>query len=50
VQPFFAVEKQYVLHILSALFVALGIQNAVRMRHAVISELPGSTLFFHIVS
>jgi len=29
-------------------FVALGIQNAMRMRHIVICNLPLSTIFFHI--
>jgi len=31
-------------------FVALGIQHAMRMRHTAICGLPGSTKFFHIVS
>jgi hypothetical protein len=31
-------------------FVALGIQHAMRMRHIVICVLPGSKIFFHIVS
>ena len=31
-------------------FVALGIQHAMRMRHTVICRLPVSTVFFHIVS
>jgi len=30
-------------------FVALGIQNAMRMRLIVICSLPGSTIFFHIL-
>jgi len=29
-------------------FVALGIQHLVRMRHIVICDLPRSTVFFHI--
>jgi len=31
-------------------FVALGIQFAMRMRHIVICDLSGSTIFFHITS
>jgi len=31
-------------------FVALGIQNGMRSRHIVIYDLPGSTIFFHIIS
>ena len=45
-----AVEKQEVFHILECVFVALGIQHAVRMRHVVICCLSGPTLFFHIFS
>jgi len=30
------------------MFVALGIQHAIRMFHIVICDLPGSTVFFHI--
>jgi hypothetical protein len=29
-------------------FVALGMQHAMRMRHFVMCGLPGSTAFFHI--
>ena len=56
-----AVEKQWVLHILNvcvcvcewvcvSVRVALGTQHAMRMRHAVICDMPGSTIFFHIIS
>ena len=31
-------------------FVAFGTQHAMRMRHIVICVLPGSTIFFHIIS
>jgi hypothetical protein len=30
-------------------FVALGIQHAMHMRHIVICGLPHSTIFFHII-
>ena len=38
-----------VLHITSV-FVALGIQHAMRMRHIANCGLSGSTVFFHIIS
>jgi hypothetical protein len=44
-----AVEKQYVLHNL-CVFVALGIQFAMRMRHIAICGLHCFTIFFHIIS
>jgi hypothetical protein len=31
-------------------FVALSIQHAMRMRHIVLCSLPGSTIFFHVIS
>jgi hypothetical protein len=45
----FAVEKTNVLYIMR-LFVALGIQHEMRMRHIVICGLSGSTIFSHIIS
>jgi hypothetical protein len=38
-----------ILHILSV-FVELGIQHKLRMRHIVICDVPGSTTFFYIIS
>jgi hypothetical protein len=31
-------------------FIASGVQHAMRMRHIVIYGLSGSTIFFHIIS
>jgi len=44
----FAVEKHYVLHIVSVC-VALVCQRAMRMRYIVICVLSLSSIFFHIV-
>jgi len=44
------VEKQWVLRIPVCVFVALGIQHAMRMRHIVICGLSESTIFSHIIS
>jgi hypothetical protein len=35
---------------LTFVFVALGIQHAVGMRHIVLCGLSGSSIFFHIIS
>jgi hypothetical protein len=43
------VDKQYALHIVRVC-VAVAIQHAMRMRHIVISDLLGSTVFVHIIS
>jgi hypothetical protein len=34
----------------TSVYPPLGIQHAMRMRHIVIYGLPGSTIFFHIIS
>jgi hypothetical protein len=43
------VEKQYYIFCV-CVFVALGIQRAILMRHIVIYGLSRSTIFFHIIS
>ena len=39
--------KEIVITYSECVFVALGIQHAMRMRHIVICDLPRSTTFFH---
>jgi len=41
-----AVEKEYC----ECVFVALGTQREMRMRHIVVCGVPDSTIFFHVVS
>jgi len=41
-------KKYYILCV--CVFVALGNQHAMHMRHIVFCGLPGSTVFFHIIS
>jgi hypothetical protein len=45
-----AVEKQEVLKNSKCVFVALGIQHAMRMHHLDICGLPSSTVFIHTIS
>ena len=43
------VGKEYELHIIVCI-TALGIQHALCMHHIVICGLPGSAIFFHVIS
>jgi hypothetical protein len=45
-----AVEKAISITYSACVFVALGIQHVMRMRHIVIFDLPGSTILFCIIS
>jgi hypothetical protein len=43
-------EKAIIIAYSECVFVALGIQHTMRMRHIVICGLPRPTTFFHITS
>ena len=44
-----AVEEQWIM-LKICVFVALGTQQAMRMRHIVFYVLPRSTIFLHVIS
>jgi hypothetical protein len=45
-----AVVKKKCVTYSECVFVDLGVHHAMRMRHIVICDLTGSTIFFHIIS
>ena len=49
-KPLLQREKEIIITYSECVFVALGIQPAMRMRHIVTCGLPGSTGIFHIIS
>jgi hypothetical protein len=50
VQPLLQWKSHEFYTIWVCVFVALGIQHAMRIRHTVICDLPRATIFFHIIS
>jgi len=50
VQPLFQWKSNEYYTTWVCVFVALGIQHAMHMRHIVIRGLPRSTIFYHIIS
>jgi len=48
VQPFMQWNK--IITYSDCVFVALGIQHAMRKRRVLVCGLPGSTIFFHVIS
>jgi hypothetical protein len=49
VQPLLQWKNYIIMHSECAL-VTLGIQDAMRLRHNIICDLSGCSLFFHIIS
>jgi hypothetical protein len=46
----FAVEKQKSITYSESVFVTVGIQHTMQMRHIVACDLPGSAIFLHIIT
>jgi len=49
VQPLWLWKSIHYYILYECVFVALGIQHAMRMHHTVLYGLPGCTTFFHII-